>query len=187
MKQSRATSLLKSSVSTAVGFLVALAANATVLPLFGFHPTLSENLQLTSLYTVISVALGYLLERAFEALGWRTRMSAFAIAVLAERERQKTEEGFQPEHDDNLPEGELARAGACYALWRGGFARGSIRTQIWPWRGLMMRPYNLRRDLVRAAALILAEGERADRMRSKTPSPGAASEPEIEERRTHAV
>jgi hypothetical protein len=38
MKQSRGTSFLKSIVSTAVGFAIALAANALVLPFFGYSP-----------------------------------------------------------------------------------------------------------------------------------------------------
>ena len=70
-KQSRSTSFLKSLVSTAVGFAVALAANALVLPLFGFRPSIAENLALTSVYTVISIARGYALERLSEIAGLR--------------------------------------------------------------------------------------------------------------------
>lgn len=186
MKQSRSTSFLKSLVSTAVGFIVALGANALVLPLFGFSPNLAQNFAITSIYTVISVARGYLLERAFEAMGWRARMSAFAMAALAERERQKYVKGYDEAHDDMQLPGELARAGAAYALWHSGFARGTVRTDIWPWRGLRMRPQDIRHDLARACALIMAEGESHDRRRSKRrPAPGAASEPELEERRVH--
>lgn len=185
MKQSRATSFTKSLVSTAVGFVVALGANALVLPLFGFSPSLSQNFAITCVYTVISVARGYLLERAFEAMGWRTRMSAAAIAVLAERERQKTMEGWSESHDDEHGRGDLSRAGAAYALCNSGFARATIRAQIWPWDRNEFRPHGERRNLVRAAALILAEAERVDRARARRGSPGAASEPELEERRMH--
>jgi hypothetical protein len=183
MKQSRATSFLKSAVSTAVGFIVALGANALVLPLFGFHPNLAENLQITSIYTVISIARGYLLERAFEALGWRTRMSAFAVAVLAERARQKAVEGWSELDDDRCAPLELANAGAAYATTAGlGLAHPP---RFWPWYKTEWKPYSLRRDLIRAGALILAEGERADRMRTRKAAPGAASEPKLEERRVH--
>jgi hypothetical protein len=164
MKQSRGTSLLKSAVSTAIGFAVALLANAVVLPFFGYSPTLSENLLLTAIYTVISIARGYLLERMFEALGWRTRMSAFALAVLAERRRQKEVEGWTDEHDDreHAP-GELAEAGACYALRAA--TTSPYPPDAWPWSREWWKPTGFRRDLVKAAALILAEGEKFDRCR----------------------
>src|SRR3990167_11384530 len=101
MKQSRGTSLLKSVISTAVGLGVAFAANMIILPWFGLPISHSANLLLTTIYTAISIARGYLLERAFEAMGWRTRMSAFALAVLAERQRQITHEGWSHNHDDD--------------------------------------------------------------------------------------
>lgn len=68
MKQTRITSLTKSIISTAVGFAVALIANATVLPLFGFRPSFAENVAITIVYTIISIARGYALERAFECV-----------------------------------------------------------------------------------------------------------------------
>jgi len=187
MKQSRATSFTKSLVSTAIGFIVALGANAMVLPLFGFSPSLSQNFAITCVYTVISVARGYLLERAFEAMGWRTRMSAFAIAVLAERERQITQEGWSAEHDDALDVGELAAAAAAYASCAGQQWAGErlMPPLGWPWPISDWKPYSFRRDMVKAGALIVAEGERHDRQRKSKRSPSAASEPELEERRVH--
>lgn len=166
MKQSRGTSLLKSIISTAVGFGVAMVANALVLPLFGFTPSLSENFLITCIYTVISIARGYALERLFEALGWRTRMSAFALAVLAERQRQQTHEGWTLEHDDRHEPGELASAGACYAACAGvNDAENRKPPSDWPWEPDWWKPVNFRRDLVKACALIIAEGEKHDRNR----------------------
>lgn len=167
MKQSRSTSLLKSAISTAVGFAVAMAANAMVLPLFGFHPNLIENLQITCIYTVISVVRGYLLERAFEAFGWRTRMSAFALAVLAERQRQASQEGYSVEHDDDLKNRELGSAGCAYVRKAG--LNLPHPPNEWPWGSDFWKPYSFRRDLVRGCALIIAEGERHDRNRSTKP------------------
>ena len=200
MKQSRATSLLKSTISTAVGFIVALGANALVLPLFGFSPNLSQNLAITCIYTVISVARGYLLERAFEAMGWRTKMSAAATAILAERQSQITQEGWSESHDDDHAIGELAQAGASYALYaarqlHNSWAspagdvyalRGLPYKDVWPWSDSWWKPADFRRNLIKAGALNLAELEKFDRLRGKRrPSPGAASEPEMEERRVH--
>lgn len=81
--------------------------------------------------------------------------------VLAERERQKAVEGWTQEHDDAHEDGDLARAAACYAL---SAARYDTihRSNIWPWSREWWKPSSPRRDLVKAAALILAEIERID-------------------------
>ena len=56
------------------------------------------------------------MERFFERLGWRVRMSPFISAVLHERMRQISAEGWTIVHDDEHATGELERAGAAYAL-----------------------------------------------------------------------
>lgn len=173
MKQSRLTSFIKSCVSTAVGFAVAFIANMLIMPLFGLELTHSANLLLTTIYTVISIVRGYLLERFYEALGWRTRMSAFASAVLAERQRQIDVEGWSREHDDAHEIGELAVAGAGYAhqaeIWA-RFPDSAARSppfvpSYWPWARDWWKPVGFRRDLVKSCALIIAEGEKFDRAR----------------------
>lgn len=175
MKQSRSTSLIKSLVSTGVGFAVAFLANMAILPLFGLNLSHSENFILTCIYTVISIARGYALERAFEAAGWRTRMSAFALAVLAERQRQISDEGWSIDHDDEHDLGELARAGAAYAIHaptHAGLNKGKaifgMAVAVWPWGREWWKPADFRRDLVKGAALMIAEGERFDRNRKRT-------------------
>jgi hypothetical protein len=83
--------------------------------------------------------------------------------VLAERRRQVEVEGFKPEDDDAYQAGDLAHAAACYAL----SYRGSPAPQrFWPWAMSWWKPTTRRRDLVKAAALILAEIERLDRAAS---------------------
>lgn len=176
MKQSRVTSLVKSIVSTAIGFVVAMAANALVLPLFGFHPSLGENLQITTIYTAISIVRGFGIDRLFESFGWRTRMSSFALAVLSERQRQIDVEGRTAQDDDEQEFGMLAAAGACYALESSRHAHGDRGVPrrddcdmpaCWPWTLEWWKPHGVRRDLVRAAALIIAEGDRFDRRRPR--------------------
>lgn len=86
--------------------------------------------------------------------------------VAAERRRQIELEGWTPEHDDEHTHGELAQAAACYAL---NVQRIPIRcgdSTLWPkgWGASWFRPKDRRRDLVRAAALLLAEIERLDRI-----------------------
>jgi len=96
-----------------------------------------------------------------------TTMTLAATDVLAERRRQIEAEGWTPEHDDEHSGGQMARAGACYAL--SGSCPPSDETAAllvdlaWPWAPKWWRPTTQRRDLVKAAALILAEIERLDR------------------------
>lgn len=95
--------------------------------------------------------------------------SRAARDVLAERERQQSAEGWTPEHDDEHDTSELAKAAACYALSAAGVqGDDSAQLRFWPWSDSSWRPTNPRRDLVKAAALILAEIERLDR---RTPTP----------------
>jgi hypothetical protein len=84
--------------------------------------------------------------------------------VLAERRRQVEAEGWTPEHDDQHEVGELATAAACYAGNAGGYVwAGGWPGEVWPWAREWWKPSTPRRDLVKAAALILAEIERLDR------------------------
>lgn len=86
--------------------------------------------------------------------------------IAAERQRQLDVEGWSPEHDDDEhKDGQLARAAACYAnggkvfeLVGDGYPR-----HVWPWADTWWKPGDRRRDLIKAAALIVAEIERLDR------------------------
>lgn len=88
--------------------------------------------------------------------------------IAAERRRQIEEEGWTPEHDDEHDGGELAAAAGCYALNAvdafhvDDFCNDGTPYQ-WPWDREWWKPKNRRRDLIRAAALIVAEVERLDR------------------------
>jgi hypothetical protein len=82
--------------------------------------------------------------------------------VIAERDRQKTVEGWSEAHDNEHALGEMALAGACYALQFALPKPGP--NKLWPWDRKWWKPKEPRRDLVRAAALILAEIERLDRL-----------------------
>lgn len=111
-------------------------------------------------------------------------MTKAAADVLAERKRQIDAEGWTAEHDDQHANDDLALAAACYALpdtHREVFPRKDPREvgrsagesitilddvlcpHLWPWHGGWWKPKDRRSDLVRAAALLLAEIERFDR------------------------
>ena len=107
--------------------------------------------------------------------------TAFVVSEIAgERERQKSEEGWTTEHDDEHDDGQMALAAACYASPLPLFAHSRGEADMafcdpWPWtvqnRGEPIRHFtssvtdgqNRRRQLVIAAALIVAEIERIDR------------------------
>lgn len=88
-----------------------------------------------------------------------------AADVMAERRRQVETEGWTPQHDDQHPNGHLALAGACYAFSVAyPDPEGDSRPPFgWPWAEEWWKPTDVRRDLVKAGALILAEIERLDR------------------------
>lgn len=90
----------------------------------------------------------------------RRRGVAAIEDVIAERERQVAIEGWAPAHDDTYRAGELPAAAVCYAL-HGAPQQGC--PQQWPFAAEWWKPGEPRRNLVKAAALLIAEIERLDR------------------------
>ena len=68
MGQSRRMSAVEAVVSTAIGYIVAVATQMMVFPLFGLRASVIENLAMGLAFTVISVARSYLVRRLFELL-----------------------------------------------------------------------------------------------------------------------
>ena len=79
--------------------------------------------------------------------------------VLAERRRQVKVEGWTPKHDDEHGNGEMALAAAAYAVVARTDAGPREAPAWWPWDPEWWKPRDERRNLVRAAALLLAEIE----------------------------
>lgn len=91
--------------------------------------------------------------------------------IAAERRRQIEQEGWAPPHDDAHRRGEMAGAAACYVMHGLNIPRPDLRADVdlmvsglWPWAPFWWKPTDRRRDLVKAAALIVAEIERLDRL-----------------------
>ena len=96
--------------------------------------------------------------------------------VAAERKRQIEVEGWDAAHDKTHDNGDLATAGACYALVNSNYVTyidllgvdvaiqvKRLVDTIWPWGRQWWKPKrDRRRNLVRAAALIVAEIEKMD-------------------------
>lgn len=180
MKQSRLMSLAESAINIGVGFGIAFAAQLVFLPLLGVAIGLAQNLAFALIMTAISIARSYLLRRLFEALHIRVPLSPALLAIAAERRRQVEVEGWTAEHDDAHAAGEMARAGACYALHGARAAvplhdaggRRLVTIDVgaecfWPWQTAWWKPQDMRRNLVRAGALIAAELDRSDRQRRR--------------------
>lgn len=83
--------------------------------------------------------------------------------ALAERQRQLDAEGWTPAHDDQYRNDELTRAAMCYLLGNPG---------SWPWEYRWWKPADRRRNLIKAAALIIADIERLDRAATATEGSG---------------
>ncbi|KKF70214.1 ead/Ea22-like family protein [Citrobacter amalonaticus] len=83
------------------------------------------------------------------------------LDVIAERQRQQSVEGWTPEHDDEHMHCEMAVAAACYIM-ADDDPRAGV-PELWPWPEEWWKPTTIRRDLVKAGALVLAEIERIDR------------------------
>lgn len=90
--------------------------------------------------------------------------SADVIAEIAEERRRQIEtEGWTLEHDDAHTQGQMAAAAGTYALYSDLFPDEGQPPWQWPWDPKWWKPKDYRRDLIRAAALLVAEIERIDR------------------------
>lgn len=67
-KQTRKASLVETLLNTALGYGIALSAQIIVFPWFGINIPLSSNIAIGVIFTVVSIARGFVLRRAFEAL-----------------------------------------------------------------------------------------------------------------------
>lgn len=90
------------------------------------------------------------------------------LAVAHERDRQRTQEGWDTHHDLGHPAGTLLAAGACYLsiVHQGSDGRLAVHTDPpvpadWPFDPAWWKPSpDPIRNLVKGAALVIAEGDR---------------------------
>lgn len=128
--------------------------------------------------------IGLMLEIAGEGDEASARI---AHELFAERQRQKSAEGWDAAHDDEYRNGELQRAAAAYAYGAAVKPGDSnwLRTDVklprppamyhtletlrslWPWSFEWWKPGDPRRMLVKAGSLIIAAIEAIDRKRAQ--------------------
>jgi len=67
--QSRWMSLVESSANVVVGYGLAVLTQVIAFPLFGLSVSLSENLSIGAVFTLVSLVRSYVLRRLFNAVG----------------------------------------------------------------------------------------------------------------------
>lgn len=109
-------------------------------------------------YYVPPMSLGLKIGDNLYRQGQPARDSCAIADIIAERQRQQSVEGFSREQDDTYVGCQLAAAAICYI-------EPMEAMSYWPadWHDDSFKPTNERRNLVKAAALIIAEIERIDR------------------------
>lgn len=161
-----------------------MAARADAAELWSCgHTALGQCGECYRLLAAKSAALQARLDDTEEALDNVLRAGAHtgsgARDVLIERGRQIRAEGFDATHDDEHENGELIGAAIAYTLHASnhgdeegdGYA-DHPPDDAWPghWDIAWWKPKDPRRDLIRAAALIIAEIDRLDRAAPKSSS-----------------
>ena len=64
-RQTRKQSLIEQCVSTGIGYLVALATQIAVFPIFNLHVEWHENIVISLIFTGVSIIRGYAVRRFF--------------------------------------------------------------------------------------------------------------------------
>ena len=65
MSQSKRASMCEAVTNVAVGYGVAVAAQALIFPLFGLYASHGQHLAIAALFTVVSLVRSYCLRRVF--------------------------------------------------------------------------------------------------------------------------
>ena len=77
MNQTRLSSFYEACISTAVGFVFSVLLSMIVYPMHGHSFTLAQNMSITAIFTIASIARGYVIRRWFNA---RLRSAAQHLA-----------------------------------------------------------------------------------------------------------
>lgn len=81
MTQSRIGSLIEVAINILIGFAINWVCNMVILPLYGFPITGSAAFSMGLVFTVISVARGYIIRRWFNA-----KLHAMSLRLAGEKE-----------------------------------------------------------------------------------------------------
>lgn len=114
--------------------------------------------QWTLVYYVPPMSMGLKIGDKLYRQAQPARNSCAIADVIAERQRQQSVKGFSAEQDDTYVGFQLSAAAICYI-------EPMEAENYWPadWYDDSFKPTDTRRNLIKAAALIIAEIERIDR------------------------
>ena len=70
MMQSRRRSVVEAIINVVIGYMVAVFANLTVLPAFGYNVTLFDGAAIGLAFTIISLIRSYVIRRVFNYYDW---------------------------------------------------------------------------------------------------------------------
>ena len=62
-------SAIEASTNVLIGYLVSVAANIIILPLFGYDVTVADSFAIGLAFTAVSLVRSYVLRRAFNWIG----------------------------------------------------------------------------------------------------------------------
>ena len=68
MTQTRTMSLIEAVTNVIVGYIIAVAMQIVVFPLFGIDIGVADNMAIGAMFVGVSLARGYVLRRLFEYL-----------------------------------------------------------------------------------------------------------------------
>ena len=68
MTQTRTMSLIEAATNVVAGYVLAIATQIVVFPLFGLEAALGEHLAIGAVFLMVSLARSYVLRRLFERI-----------------------------------------------------------------------------------------------------------------------
>jgi hypothetical protein len=89
----KSSSLIEALSNVAIGYGISFTANALILPQFGYDITISDNLCIGGIFTLVSVARSYVIRRLF-----------LGIWIVKDRAAAKTAAVTHVDPDDSLVE-----------------------------------------------------------------------------------
>lgn len=72
MGQTRKHSVLETIINTSIGYVVAVASQYVIFPIFGVHIAAHEHAAMGLFFTVVSIGRSYILRRVFNTIMIRT-------------------------------------------------------------------------------------------------------------------
>lgn len=66
--QSKKLSLIESITNTVIGLIISVILQIIVFPLFGFNPSIEQNMQITLIFYVVSFARSFIIRRIFNLI-----------------------------------------------------------------------------------------------------------------------